>query len=77
MEELLTISEVAEIVKVRPETIRRYVKNRHLKALQLPGGDFRIRRCDLNALLKPHIASPISAVAYLDELTQGGLNHPK
>jgi excisionase family DNA binding protein len=78
MEELLTIAEVAEIVKVRPETIRRYVKTRKLKALTLPGGDYRIRRCDLDVLLTPHTASPFNAATiYADELLQGGLNRQK
>lgn len=50
-EELLNVAEAAEILKVRRETIRRYIKNGHLKALILPGGDYRLREKDIQRLL--------------------------
>ncbi|MBA7673853.1 hypothetical protein ES703_82059 [subsurface metagenome] len=40
-----------KILKVRRETIRRYIKNGHLKALILPGGDYRLRERDMQRLL--------------------------
>jgi excisionase family DNA binding protein len=50
-EELITVIDAARILKVRQETIRRYIKNGHLKADTLPGGDYRLRRSDLQSLL--------------------------
>ncbi len=50
-EELLTVEEAAKILKVRRETIRRYIKNGHLKALILPGRDYRLREKDIQRLL--------------------------
>lgn len=50
-EELVTIKEAAKILKVRRETIRRYIKNGYLKALILPGGDYRLREKDIQRLL--------------------------
>jgi len=50
-EELVTVEEAAKILKVRRETIRRYIKNDHLKALTLPGGDYRLRERDIQRLL--------------------------
>ncbi len=50
-EELVTVEEAAKILKVRRETIRRYIKNGHLKALTLPGGDYRLREKDIQELL--------------------------
>ena len=50
-EELVTVEEAAKILKVRRETIRRYIKNGHLKALTLPGGDYRLREMDIRRLL--------------------------
>ncbi len=50
-EELVTVGEAAKILKVRRETIRRYIKNGHLKALTLPGGDYRLRERDIQRLL--------------------------
>jgi excisionase family DNA binding protein len=50
-EELITVEEAARILKVRRETIRRYIKNGHLHALTLPGGDYRLRDSDIQELL--------------------------
>jgi len=50
-EELLTVEEVARILKVRRETIRRYIKNGYLKAVTLPGGDYRLRESGIQELL--------------------------
>ena len=50
-EELLTVEEAARILKVRRETIRRYIKNGYLKAVTLPGGDYRLRESDIQKLL--------------------------
>ena len=50
-EELVTVEEAAKILKVRRETIRRYIKKGHLKAVTLPGGDYRVREKDIQRLL--------------------------
>lgn len=50
-EELVTVEEAAKILKVRRETIRRYIKNGHLQALTLPGGDYRLRERDIQKIL--------------------------
>ncbi|MBI4332461.1 MAG: helix-turn-helix domain-containing protein [Chloroflexi bacterium] len=50
-EELLKVEEAAKLLKVRRETVRRYIKRGHLKAITLPGGDFRLRARDIAALL--------------------------
>jgi excisionase family DNA binding protein len=52
-EELVTVAEAAKILKVRRETIRRYIKSGHLEAVTLPGGDYRLRGSDLEKLLSP------------------------
>ena len=50
-EELVTVGEAARILKVRRETIRRYIKHGHLRAVTLPGGDYRLREQDIKRLL--------------------------
>ena len=49
--ELLTVAEVAKKLHLRRETIRRYIKEGHLKALILPGGDYRVEEKRVRALL--------------------------
>jgi excisionase family DNA binding protein len=50
--ELITVEEAAEILKVRRETIRRYIKDGHLKALTLPGGDYRLHEKNIESMLR-------------------------
>ena len=50
-EELLRVEEAAKILKVRRETIRRYIKNGYLKAVTLPGGDYRLGERDIQRML--------------------------
>jgi len=50
-EVLITVEEAARILKVRRETIRRYIKNGHLPAMTLPGGDYRLYERDILKLL--------------------------
>lgn len=54
-EVLLTVAEVAKTLRVRQETIRRYINDGVLKALTLPGGDYRVRQEDAEALLRPKL----------------------
>lgn len=39
---LLTVAEVAEIYRVDPETVRRWLKAGRLNYVRLPGGGYRI-----------------------------------
>lgn len=48
--DLLLTSEVASILRVHKESVRRMIREQRLKALRV-GREWRIRRRDLNALL--------------------------
>ncbi len=50
-EELITVEEAARILKVRRETIRRYIKVGYLHAITLPGGDYRLRMGDIQKII--------------------------
>jgi len=49
-DELLTVDEVAERVKVNPETVRRWIKSGRLPAVRPAGGPYRIHSTDLDHL---------------------------
>jgi len=51
-DELLTIEQVANELKLHPDTIRRYVREKKLKAVRLASTALRIRRSELNRFLK-------------------------
>lgn len=50
-EKYLKVNEVAKILHVRIETVRRYIQQGAIVALILPGGDYRIAESELNQLL--------------------------
>lgn len=60
MEELFTVSQIAENLKVHPITIRRYIKEGKLKAFRA-GGNVRVSTADLKAFTQsfvPKIKNP-------------------
>jgi len=48
---LLTTTEVAEVLGVTDETVRRWIKANRLSAITLPSGRMRIRRESVDAVL--------------------------
>jgi len=51
-DELLTIEQVAERLQLHPDTIRRYVREKKLKAIQLSKTNLRVRRSELDRFLR-------------------------
>jgi len=56
--ELLTVQEVAEQLRVDVTTVRRWIKGGVLKGVKLPGspgqkGNYRIHRSEVDAVLNP------------------------
>lgn len=52
-DELLTAPQVAVILSVSPESVRRWAKEGKLRSITLPGGSPRFRRSDVDAILNP------------------------
>lgn len=50
-DEWLSVEEVAQILKMDEETVRRWIRNRQLKAYRF-GRDYRIRRDDFDRFVK-------------------------
>jgi excisionase family DNA binding protein len=63
MEELLTVSEVAQVLRVDDTTVRRWVKQGTLEAVILPHINarqgYRIKKSTLDALLSRPAALPV------------------
>jgi excisionase family DNA binding protein len=53
MEELLTIIQIAKLLKVSKMTIYRYIKAGKLSAIKI-GRDFRIKQSDFDMFLEKH-----------------------
>lgn len=50
-DEWLSVEEIAQILKMDEETVRRWIRNRQLKAYRF-GRDLRIRRDDFDTFVK-------------------------
>lgn len=50
----MTVDEVADLFKVNPETVRRWIRNQELEVLNLGSrsGGYRIRRSDVDAFAR-------------------------
>ena len=53
MGNMLTVPEVAERLRCRSETVRRYIAEGRLPAFRIPGGYYRIRERDVKRFLQP------------------------
>ncbi len=54
---LFTVEDISMGLGVEPPTIRNWLRTGKLKGIKLPGGDWRIREEDLQAILLPTKAS--------------------
>lgn len=50
--ELLTTSKVAKLLSVSQSTVERWIVLDRLKAIKLPSGHYRIRRSEVNRILR-------------------------
>jgi len=51
-DELLTIEQVAEALKLHPDTIRRYIREKKMRAVRLSATNLRVRRSELDRFIK-------------------------
>ena len=57
-DELLTTAEVASLARISKMTVTRAVKAGRITPLRTPGGHFRFRRSDVDALLGQRVTAP-------------------
>ena len=50
---LYTPVEIAKLLSVKVSTVRTWLTTGGLRGVKLPGGDWRVRQEDLEAMLKP------------------------
>ena len=50
--DLLTINEVADQCRCSTTTVRRWINNGLLPKVTLPGGSYRVKRAELEAILE-------------------------
>jgi excisionase family DNA binding protein len=58
MDDLLTVAEVAERMKLNPQTVRNWIDRGELRALSVGSRRVRIRASDLDAFVTPVVAEP-------------------
>jgi len=60
-EELLTVKQAAELLRVTVNTVKRYIYSGLLPAFKIPGGQHRIKRADIDRLLTPELPQAAGA----------------
>jgi excisionase family DNA binding protein len=53
MSDLLSAAEVADILEVSGETVRRWVASGRIRHIRLPSGQVRFERADIDAIRQP------------------------
>jgi len=48
---LMTVGDIADLLRVEPRTVRKWLQEQHLISLRLPGGDWRVLPDDFAAFL--------------------------
>ena len=56
-DDLLTTAEVAQLLRVDPSTVRRYIDAGQLAGIRLPGRGVRVERAELGRMLDRHRTS--------------------
>ena len=51
--ELLTVDQVSRRLAVGPDAVRRWLREGQMRGYRLPGGDWRIKTEDVDAVLTP------------------------
>lgn len=51
---VLTPSEIADLLHIDPKTVRKWLRERALAGIQLPGGDWRVLQPDFDAFIQRH-----------------------
>ena len=54
-DELLTVEQAADILQLHPDTVRRYVRERKLRAVRISPTNVRIRRSDLEKFIEERL----------------------
>lgn len=83
-EELLTVEQVAQLLKVIPDTVRTWIQSGALRASRpgdgtRPGRKYRVRRADLDAFIAASERAPARpevVAAAQSEGTSAGLSYP-
>ncbi|MCC6442788.1 MAG: helix-turn-helix domain-containing protein [Armatimonadetes bacterium] len=64
----MTLKQVAEYLQVSIMTVKRYIYQGKLRTLKTPGGQHRIRRPDVEAMLKEFTSTPLNDIKLDDAL---------
>ncbi|NTV61917.1 MAG: helix-turn-helix domain-containing protein [Oscillochloris sp.] len=58
---VLTPNEIADLLHIDPKTVRKWLRERSLIGIQLPGGDWRVLQPDFDAFIHHHRLQPVAA----------------
>ena len=79
--QVMTVDEVAAVVRVTGKTVRQHIRRGHLRAMQLDGtGPYRIRAEDAQRWAESQLVKPDSGALAVDRYVRrtqaDGISHP-
>jgi excisionase family DNA binding protein len=57
---VLTPNEIADLLHIDAKTVRKWLRERSLIGIQLPGGDWRVLQPDFDAFIQHHRLQPVT-----------------
>ncbi len=74
---VMTVAEVAGVLRVTPKTIRQHIRRGSLRALRLDGtGSYRIRSEDAQAWADGQVAASDAGIRAVDRYATGRISQP-
>jgi excisionase family DNA binding protein len=67
---LMTLHEVADLLKVKESTVRTWIRDRSLRAIKF-GKDWRVSQPDLEQFVEAHANRPAHAMATVRDMSHG------
>lgn len=63
---VMTVSEVAHVVRVTSKTVRQHIRRGHLRAIQLDSGPYRVRVADAQRWVDEQLVAPDAGALAID-----------
>ncbi len=57
-DEVMTVAQVARVVRMTPKTVRVHIRRGRLRAVQFDGGPYRVRRDDAQRWIEAQLVEP-------------------
>lgn len=76
-DEVMTVAQVAEAVRMTPKTVRLHIRRGKLRAVRFDGGPYRVRREDAQRWIEAQLVAPDAGALAVDRHIARNLPEPR